>query len=318
MATPKPSLNIQQISGTAALSLWSVAKQASVFTNPPVLGALCHDVHWWLASESGRPAYLWPICLDARGYVLTPEFGYYIGPIDLMPETTSSRRRLLLALLIHQQMIQVLSSNYRHLTWSTFPGGIDLRPLLWSSSPGRELTLRPRYTAVINGLQSASDEDLLRRFGSDRRSLVRRAQRMNAIRMPAVPLARIQDLYCRTLAIHGAEDVALRRLDEIENLYRIVLSGHGLLIACGLADDARVQSVALLLFAKGRAYEVLAVSDEAWRKRGLNPFSRLQAFAAARSVGCNEYDFNGANSPLLALDKHSYGSEAQLYFDISF
>lgn len=317
MSTLNLSIDIQQINAAAALPLWRAAKHASVFTNPLVLEALSHDVHWWLATESGRPACLWPICVDPRGEVFTPEFSYYVGPVDLMPEAASPRRRLLHTFSIHQRMLQVLTGNYHHLKWSTFPGRIDLRSMLWSESNGRDLTLKLRYTAVINRLQSASDENLLRGFGSERRNLVRQAQRSNTVQRCGVSLARIQELYCRTMALNGAEDLALRRLGEIEALYQIVLAGHGMFVACRYSDDENARFAALILIGKARAYEVLIASDQLWRERRLNPFSRLQAFVAARQAGCNEYDFNGANSLPRALDKHSYGSEPQLYFDIT-
>jgi lipid II:glycine glycyltransferase (peptidoglycan interpeptide bridge formation enzyme) len=48
------------------------------------------------------------------------------------------------------------------------------------------------------------------------------------------------------------------------------------------------------------------------------PASVFKAIETARDRGLKYFDFNGANSPDRGDNKHSYGAEPVLYFDIEY
>ena len=85
----------------------------------------------------------------------------------------------------------------------------------------------------------------------------------------------------------------------------------------GIGEDDITRAVWILLVAKGRCCEVVSASDRIWRDARLNAHGRLRCILAAREMGADAYDFVGANSPQRGSDKHSYGAEAELYFDLT-
>jgi hypothetical protein len=309
-------VDVERVGADVVLRLWHESTNTSVFTHPEVLSALAHDVHWWLATTSGEPASLWPVCVDAEGRVTPPEFAYYLGPFEVGPVDPSPRRRLMRSVAVQHALLETLCQAYETLSWSTLPGQHELRPWLWFDVRGRRPVARPRYTAVIDRLAGASDEDIVRRFSSERRNQCRRAEKSGAMVMREVPLARLSALYCETMRSSGAGDLARRRLREVEALYELVMRGHGFFVPCGQDDQDIVRAVWLVLVGKGRACGVLAVSDAGWRNDCFNAFGQHRALVAARDRGVLCYDFNGANSFSRGADKHSYGAEAELYFDL--
>lgn len=316
---PDVQVAVERINAGMALDLWERAEHATVFAHPDVLSALAHEVHWWLAKTSGEPACLWPVCVDAEGRVAAPEFAYYLGPFDLARADPSPRRRLLRAVAVQHGLLDVLSSTYGHLAWSTLPGRHELRPWLWFESVGRRPVVRPRYTAVLDRIDALSNADIGLRFGKERRLDLRRAESAGVRKVcEGVSVARSVDLYLETMTASGAADVGQRRCREVEALCRLVAEGYGTVVACTFRSDAEVRAIWLSLVAKGRACSVLSAADSRWRERDFNAYGRLQAILAARDAGARCYDFNGANSLSRGSDKHSYGAEAELYFDCSF
>lgn len=316
-AADRGGVKIERIGAEQALGLWRDAPRTTAFTHPDVLGGLAHDVHWWLASESGRPAWTWPVCVDADGRVAPPELCYYVGPFRIGNPDPSPRKRLLRDVEIQHELLRVLSQAYGRLTWSTMPGEHELRPWLWFGTASHRPTAVPRYTAVIDGLGPDGEEALLQRFSIDRRHDARSAAGKNPVLLPAAGAERIKELYRYTLAATGAADVAERRLGEVETLVELAARGHGRVMTFGMGDDGIARAVWIILLGKGRACEVLAASDPAWRTARLNAHGRLRCILAATAMGADRYDFVGANSPQRGCDKHSYGGEAELYFDLT-
>jgi hypothetical protein len=309
-------VRVEQIDADRAVQLWNQARVASAFTHPLLLGALARDVRWWLALESGRPAWLWPACVNAAGDAAAPELCYYVGPIRIDEPDPSPRRRLLRDIAIQRHLLDVLSRAHGRLRWSTMPGENDLRPWLWYGVEGRRPVALPRYTAVIDGLAGTDEEGLLRRFSTTRRYEARAASAKDPVMLPPAGVERIKQLYQDTLAASGAADVAERRMGEVEALVEMASRGHGRVMTFGMGDDGVARAAWIVLVAKGRAFEALGASDHAWRGACLNAHGRLRCILAAQAMGAERYDFVGANSPRRGSDKHSYGAEAQLYFEL--
>jgi hypothetical protein len=63
---------------------------------------------------------------------------------------------------------------------------------------------------------------------------------------------------------------------------------------------------------------VLNLTSDEYRKSGISAYGVHASIQKAISLGDTVFDFNGANSPRRGDDKHSYGAEEKLYFDISY
>jgi hypothetical protein len=309
-------VEVERIDPDAALRLWQDADEASVFTHPTILSALCHEVHWWLAMESGKPACLWPVCLDQNNQVCRPDFAYYLGPVQLGREDPSPRRRLLQAVEVQHKLLDVLTDTYGEVRWSTLPGERDLRPWLWFEKHGRHPIAQPRHTAWIEILSRFTGEESLVHFSRERRRQYRNSIKRGAVLLPKITISRAKELYLEAFANNNSSDVALRRMDSIESLFSLVQQGHGYVLSYGLAEDMLPRAFNLALIGKGRANAVIAASDSLWRSRNFRPFSQIHDLIRANAENAELYDYNGANSPLLSSDKHSYGAEVKMYFDL--
>lgn len=311
------TVELEEIDAGQALVLWNGARRASAFTHPEVLGRLAREVRWWLARESGQPAWLWPACVNAEGHLSPPELCNYVGPIRIGDPDPSPRRRLVRDVAIHAQLLDVLVRDLGTLRWSTMPGEHDLRPWLWHGSAGRRLVALPRYTAVIDGLAQVDEQGLLERFSRTRRKEARAASATGPVILPPAGSDRIKALYRDTLAARGAAHVAERRMGEVEGLVELASRGHGRVMTFGIGDDGIARAIWVILVAKGCAYAVLGASDHAWREACLNAHGTLNCIMAARAMDSQRFDFVGANSPQRGSDKHSYGAETELYFDLT-
>ncbi|MCU0755182.1 MAG: GNAT family N-acetyltransferase [Xanthomonadales bacterium] len=310
------AVDLQRIDPATALQHWEQSEHTTVFTHPAVLARLAPEVHWWMACSRGEVAGLWPVCLDRAGRVRNPELAYFLGPFDPTLPEPSPRRRLLRQLAVQRAFLDRLSRDYGDLPWSTPPPPPDLRPWLWCEDANRKILVKPRYTAVIPGLQGVAPADLLQGFSYERRADARRAARQGARRLADASLASIQALYAENLASQGQAALAERRMEELAALYELTGTAHGFRVVCTQGEQDEARSVWLILAAKGRACGVIAVADPGWRRAQYNAYACWQALMAAQATGADCYDFNGANSPQRGPDKHSYGAEPALYFDL--
>ena len=309
-------VEVERIDPNTALSLWQDADEASVFTHPTILSALCHKVHWWLATEAGKPACLWPVCLDQNNQVCKPDFTYFLGPVQLGRQDPSPRGRLLKAVEVQHKLLDMLTDIYEEVRWSTLPGERDLRPWLWFEKHGRHPIAQPRHTAWIEDLRRFKDKDGLAYFARKRREEYRRAFREGALLLPEITIDRMKELYHQTLARNNFSEKALRRFESIESLYELAQQGHGFVLACGLDKDMLPRAFGLVLIGKARANAVIAASDSLWRSKDFTPFLQFHMLMRANAENAALYDFNGANSLFLSSDKHSYGAEVKMYFDL--
>ena len=126
----------------------------------------------------------------------------------------------------------------------------------------------------------------------------------------------MKELYRQTLSRNNSSEKALRRLESIESLYELAQQGHGFVLACGLAKDMLPRAFGLVLIGKARANAVIAASDSLWRSEDFTPFLQFHMLMRANAENAALYDFNGANSLFLSSDKHSYGAEVKMYFDL--
>ena len=312
-------IGLRQVGASEMLPLWQQAPGATVFTHPEVLDSLSHAVHWWLTESAGVPTCAWPVCLDEQGRVLPPQLSYYVGPFWLNPPDPSPRRRLLLEVAVYQSMLNTLRATYGALRFSLPPTVSDLRPFLWfaPAADGTPSTLaRPRYTACIEGLQGRTDEQLLAGFSYERRADARRAAGRGARRLARCSYEQLDALYRQLMSDRGEASLYARRSRSVVALWQLVERGFGYVVACADQHSDTVRAAWLILAAKGRACGVLAAADEPWRANQFNAFVCWQALIESRMRGAGVYDFNGANSLPRGSDKHSYGAEAALYFDL--
>lgn len=319
MATMDFAVKISQIEPDRARELWQLSPGATVFTHPQVLSELCAQVDWWLASSQGVPICAWPICINANGQIGAPAFSYYVGPIWLQPREVSPRRRLLLEVVVYHELLNILRARYGALRFSLAPGAHDIRAFLWFAQPMEcppIVNALSRYTACIDLSNASNDEALISGFSYNRRFEARSAARRGAKRVLDCDFSVLDGLYRQLMNDRGQSERYTARYHEIKGLWRLVEQGFGYVIACGNGDSTSVGAAWLVLQGKGRACCVIGATSEPWRTGQLNAYMHHQVLVEAKRQGATVCDFNGANTLMRGSDKHSYGAEAELYFEI--
>ncbi len=103
---------------------------------------------------------------------------------------------------------------------------------------------------------------------------------------------------------------------KIENLFKLVQMGFGFMSAYRLKSNNKIVSANLILECSMTSNLVINVVDENYKHSGVGTATIFNAIIKSKLNGRNNFDFNGANSQLLSLYKHSFGAVSELYFDI--
>ena len=202
------------------------------------------------------------------------------------------------------------------MVFSLPPGFTDLRAFQWSEAGGESLfEYKLRHTAQIDALDR-SDEELFQQMARNRKR--------DIVAIESKPPTRTDDWSLDELHVLHYEPMLRQGVpfspNRAEAFTRIVCAARddfGRVLAFRDPENGRLASVIVMIYGRDDANNVLCVSDEAWRSLGLTAWTTYQGIQAARADGLRLFDFNGANSPKRAADKHAYGAETTVYFNCS-
>jgi len=188
---------------------------------------------------------------------------------------------------------------------------LDVRPWSWVLGRlGWSFRVEPRYTAVLR-LADRSEKQVWESFRPVRRQEIRKFSRN--LDVATVTAAEVADALLLKLELDGPVDnEALRELRALR-----MVAGNPAFTATSYSDGiSGARHYVLSLTAAGEKHLISNFDAVGPRVNGLH----ARSTHAEINKGMEEaelFDFNGANSPQRGDDKHSYGAEAVLYFEIS-
>lgn len=312
-----------RITTADAMDLWGRSDDGTAFTRPDYLAHLVDEVEWWGVDRSGEIVAAWPLVRAVTGGEIgPPPFCYYVGPMfaNSLRDATKYHRYWTAFTGAFADLVDAVAAEYPRFRFSLPPGFNDVRVLQWWNFDNQDRVgfgVSPRHTARID-LRSIADEAALRRsFARDRRRSVDRWSADPPAVADHVETDRLIELHDQALARNGGvidpiRHIVLRRLVDLVN------SGAGSIIGWIPRDAEQVEAVIVLLDGAQEANNVLCAAGDPWRSAGLKTWAIWQGILRSRFLGKHWFDFNGANSPARAADKHYYSAEAALYFDCSF
>lgn len=308
-------LIFDRIESGAANELWTASPHATVFTRPDVLRRFFDDVHWWGASKNGRLVTAWPVPLDGLGRPTSSGWFYFVGPIwNRSAYPPVPHRALSGTLPIYTGLIDALVMTYGGFNASLPPPQTDVRAFTWwRYEEGAPVEVRQRYSARIEALASRSFEDVLGGMRQVRRYEMRRSLSATSIDWSSqIEPAELASVYLQRVPGNEVEVLAKAR-----RLLAIIEDGAGF---TSVARDTEGSAIAVIAALCDDAMGNLVVSSvtDAWRSSGVGVHNMIHALQHARRLGLDRFDFNGANSPSRGDDKHSYGAEPVLYFEVAF
>ncbi|WP_376692003.1 GNAT family N-acetyltransferase [Wenzhouxiangella sp. EGI_FJ10409] len=310
----------EPITDSQAAAFWTDSPQATGFTHPDMLAQCADRVDWWGAWRSEDLVAVWPVCATESEMARPPIFLYYVGPMfsgeihDFKYHRYQAIRQQALEVLIPQVL-----SHYGALRFSMPPGETDMRAFDWwnhdHADSGR-FQLHVRQTARIQDLQRPIEQlrqDMARNRKRDLRLKPTRLRGPTSDWSPDEIVALHNEPMLRQ-----DQRIPSERIDTLQRVIAAADNGRGAVLAWRDEEDGSLASVIVLIYGPREANDVLCVASERWRDRGLAAWTTWKGIQRARADGKETFDFNGANSPTRAADKHSYNARAEIYFNITY
>jgi lipid II:glycine glycyltransferase (peptidoglycan interpeptide bridge formation enzyme) len=314
-------LVIKKIGRSTAEEFWHKAPHASVFIKPAVLENLAVSIDWWGCFSNENLIATWPICINQLNRVYTPEFSYYVGPLLSTEQVNQPEHRKSSALIkIFSSFARFFEMNYKEFEFCLDSSFIDIRFFLWENhnlTSNVKYQIIPRYTAQINNLQVLNEHDIQSKFRSVRRQNIKYANQhgfIHEINHSTKCINEATSMYRSTLNRQGV-NTNEHTIEQIEKLITNTPNEYTSFVEI-YSNKKKLAFFSLLLHSQKTANLVLNMTDNEYRNTGLPSLGIYNTIIAAKKLGCDQFDFNGANSPNRADDKHSYGAEPVLYFHI--
>jgi hypothetical protein len=316
-------LRVMRLSVAQALDVWGRSDEASAFTHPLHLERLADHVEWWGVDRSGEIVAAWPLLQTGpAGKIGLPPFCYYVGPMfsrSLRGRETYARAWAGATQAL-SAMVDVVAAEHPRFTFSLPLGNTDVRVLQWwnhDHPDQRGFGITPRYTARIDLSRFPDEVALLASFAGDRRRRITKWALTPPRVIDDVETARLVELDRGAITRTGGVMTPEREIALVRML-DVIRSGDGAIIGVVPAGADRVEGAIVLLDGPGESNMILCAAGDDWRDEGLTAWTVWLGLQRCRSTGRRWFDFNGANSPGRAADKHRYSAEEMLYFNATF
>lgn len=308
-------------SSQEAQKFWDSTADASAFTEPAILEKLSKRVDWLLASKGDVPVCLWPVCLLDDQSPGIPDFCYYIGPVWSKHGTQAPVHRWLAdSTQVYEGFIARMVQRYGKIHAQLPLGMLDIRVFDWWNyhEPQKpRFVIRPKYSACIRGVQSMSEERIQANLRNKRRQVLRGILKDGPPhRSDTWKDDELANLY-QDVMKKQKQAVSKGSLENIYALCGLARQGKGEVVAFR-HGHGEIMSAGMLLYGKNAANLVLCLTSSKWRDEKITLWTMYSMLIAGKARGMDVIDFNGANSPMRADDKHSYGARAELFFELSY
>lgn len=289
-----------------------------------LINSVFPTVEWWIGNKGTESFMLWPLIPEYLDMGLSPPYIKYIGPMF----STNFRKmpyykRFTIGLSLTETMLPTLLKHYNNLQFAmidpiTPP---DVRPILWSDygdASTMEVEVSARYTATITDLPSLSDVDLIHKFRRDDK----RKRISNFLRSQTPPVTKelangklLIDFYVETMGRSGGH-ISEDDFDILDRIIFYAIKGEGCIL--GSHDGSTGQPTGAQLLLRERSTTLAIAQGVSSLGYELNHSSWLNfdSIRFARDSRSSDFDFCGANSPNRGEDKHAFGAEHLLYFDV--
>jgi hypothetical protein len=306
-----------------AMGLWSRSDEASAFTRPDYLEQLVDEVEWWGVDRAGEIVAAWPLVRAvAGGEIGPPPFCYYVGPMFArsLRDGVIYHRYVAVLTEVFSTLVSAIAEQHRKFSFSLPLGVTDVRVLQWwnfdhPDQAGFHIT--PRYTARINLAQFPDGSSLLQSFARVRRRDIKHWSEEPPRVVNDVDADRLIELHDQALKRTGGA-ITHNRHASLRRLIGLAQGGAGSVTGFAPSGGDQIEAAIVLLDGPIESNNVLCLASEVWRDEGLTAVATWHGLLNAMSRDMAWFDFNGANSPHRASDKHYYSAKPELYFDCSF
>ena len=317
----------EEVKFEIATSAWEKAKHCSLFCSPVLLDALGYKVRYLGGYKNDDLLIIWPLVETELGFNSPPYFSYYFGPFwvnsDLYDAPYKIFKNNLEVLNSTMPLVETLANK---VSFSLVPEFPDLRPFLWWNyydPNGSKFEINLKYTGRIRFKNRLSKDDLYLKFrADDKRKKIKKAVSEGYLTTrwgTSKQAHEYANFYDKTLERTKGylDDTARKTLIKMVGSADNDSYGSVNFKMIELVDSSSnsVEGFQLLLVGKEQVYAIVqSVTPEGMMKNG----NVLLTFELIRFTNDNKFslDFNGANSPNRADDKHAFGADITHYYDL--
>ena len=314
------SFHAELISDAESLKHFDDSFERTLYHNPIFIGKIVEDVLWLGGFKKNKLLCTMPIFKDHL-----PDYFYYSGPLwNKNILNLGPYRKYATTIRIYKKMIEYLL-NIRDKISIQFPSTLhDIRAFDWFNYGKDENTrfkINIRYTAKIKNLQQKSYQDLkLNLRSDDKRKRLNRILKLkqNYDFVDDIENNHFIDLYLQTMNRGGA-NVSNNSLIILEKLLNYVKEeGRGCTLTLRKSDTKEIIGSQLIIFQDRVANAIAQGIDKKLFSSEVVTYLIFSCILKSKEKGMIEFDFNGANSPNRADDKHAYGAEEFPYYSLEF
>lgn len=291
----------------------------SFFTLPQVLTKVFTKSDWWGYFKGNELICIWPVPLNSHSECLSSlPFTYYVGPVWKIPlPNLPAHRALKITKDVYNAFLNKFREQYQLFAAELKPTLIDARPFIWMSKTGEQILTELNYTAILH-------VDCLDNMSKNFRQVKR-------WELKHIPESRFRTSTndhnpLEVINFYRSQPFAFRAEKEDEHLYAVMERYLNLSYEEGVhsitirdATNKKMVGFSLLGIYKQTLNVLISITEREFASQFfLSTYLHKLIFELAYRLDVEWIDFNGANGPLLADAKHSFGAVPKLYFKISY
>jgi hypothetical protein len=323
------SIFATEIKADIAKKFWNEANSASIFCHPSYLSAMGYVVKYFGAYKGEELLCVWPLIIEQGNILSLPSFSYFFGPFFKQdPKDLPSYKAYSNNLRLINSLIECIILETKNLSFSLLPEFQDIRPFLWWNYHNPDLPrfkIDIKYTARLNLDKLNNETDFQNQFRpDDKRKKIKKLReqmlfttKVNSFKDHKVLIKLYEDTLVRT-----GGDLMTKDLEDLKKIFSLSQANNSD-ISCWVIEaySKSSESIAgfqLLLGSKNVIYAVAQSVKLEYQKLNLNIFLTFESLLFSKLKKYKYFDFNGANSPNRADEKHSFGAVPQSYFEITY
>ena len=313
--------SLKKVSSDLYKKVWLDSNQSTIYTSPDFINLFNYKPEYWILYKGEEVVCGWPICLDKKQYTYYyPDFFYYFGPIWSKKFYFSNEHSWLsLSTNVYSEYISKFINLYKKFKFQLHPSLVDVRIFSWYNygTKKKKFNIKPRYTALINNLKSKTENEIKSNFRYWRRNEIKKiSENKNFYISEEINNNEILDLY---LGVYDNQNKKILKstINDLEIILKKSKNNNFIKILT-LKEKKRKHPIAMSInILENNKSNLLAnATDVNYRNLGCNAYLIYKTIMMSKILKKDIFDFNGANSPNRADDKHSFGSYPELFFDI--
>jgi hypothetical protein len=311
---------IKSINYLDASKIWEVSPNGCIYNNPSFLKNY-KNIKFLSALKGNEVMCCWPIKIDNKKIDI-PNFFYYFGPFWSKKIIDQPKHSWLsISNNIYSKFIEYFSKSFIKINFQLHHSLLDIRIFDWwnyHNKNKKRFIITPKYSAVINLLENNNLKKIMSNYRYVRRYEIKNfLENENKIVPCDQNINEMVNLYFKTNLKKNSRVEEKKLKEDLINLFNLANQGFGEIRCFKDIQNDKLVYFNLVLFDKMSVHLVLNSAEISWKKKGIMAWginSLLNTYVDKFRL----FDFNGANSPFRGDDKHSYGAEEKLYFQLNF